>query len=214
MFESLIKAFLPRDMVTFEKDWPDFRMYAIRRHGLQQYGDLPYSFHLAMVETCLLESNFTEYHYQAAAWLHDICEDTNTTLEEVVNAYGGPTGSIVWACTGEGKDRKACNASIYKKLTKYPSAAPVKVADRICNMMTATGEARRGDTKKITMYLNEWEEFRKTVAPLMEDERRKLALWISLEEVVDRAKDLLEDIEDLKKEEKLAEQPEPDANPS
>jgi (p)ppGpp synthase/HD superfamily hydrolase len=193
MFESLFKALLPPDVVTFEKDWCDFRMFAIRRHGLQQYGDLPYSFHLAMVETCLLESNFTEYHFQAGAWLHDICEDTKTTLENVVSNYGGAVAGIVWACTGVGKNRKERAASIYKKLSQNPLAAPVKVADRISNVMTACSGAKNGDSSKLAMYISEWDEFKKNVEPLMEDEKRKTHLWATLEEVIDEGKSLLQE---------------------
>jgi (p)ppGpp synthase/HD superfamily hydrolase len=170
--------------LTFDKKWSDFRAVAIKTHGKQMYGDLPYAIHLATVEYLLAENGFNEYHYQAGAWLHDIVEDTPVKVENIVSAYGETVGAIVWACTGEGANRKAKNASIYKKLEQFPLAAPVKVADRIANLMECGKSASEGDISKLQMYLKEWPTFRERIEPLMQDERRKQAFWhVLLEQI-------------------------------
>jgi (p)ppGpp synthase/HD superfamily hydrolase len=174
---------------SFEKEWFDFRVFAIRCHGGQLYGTRPYAYHLAMVEHYLIEFGYTEHQYQAAAWLHDALEDTGLKLDRINQNYGPVVAAIVHACTGEGLNRKARNQSIYKKLAQYPIAAPVKVADRLANTISSFTEARHTfNTEKLEMYVNEWDEFRKKVFPLVLEQRRGRLLWESLESLVESAK--------------------------
>lgn len=177
-------------VVSFEKRWTDFRLFAIRRHKDQKYGCWPYSYHLAMVENYLDEFGFSSNEYRAGAWLHDTVEDTETTLDEISHFYGPRIAALVWACTGEGADRKEKNQSIYKKLAQFPDAAPIKVADRFANITNSINE-KEGCLKKAKMYVDEWPEFAKNVQPLMETNSQRLCLWNELCDVVEKAKKAL-----------------------
>ena len=189
---ELFKFSLPsKDDISFEKAWPDFRMFAIRRHGRQMYGEVPYAYHLAMVEAILGDYGFTSHDYQVAAWLHDSVEDTDVTLDMINGLYGGTVVSMVWACTGEGENRKARAESIYKKLEQYPIAAPVKVADRLANTLVSSGKTPLGKepTRQLDMYLAEWDEFKARVSPLMGDHHNSRLLWDALASTVEEAKE-------------------------
>lgn len=177
-FQETMKAAIDANYLGFEKNHCDFRVYAIRRHGLQLYGsDLPYSYHLAAVESVLNEMGFVNYEYSAAAWLHDIIEDTEATYDEIILGFGGEIAAMVWACTGEGATRKEKVASIFKKLKEFPKAVPVKVADRVANISHSIMTKNK---EKIEMYLNEWEDFRKNLEPLMEQNYEQKRLWAQL----------------------------------
>lgn len=59
------------------------RVFAIDRHGDQQYGqDLPYAWHLSKVTDLATRLGYSE-SVQAAGWLHDTVEDTDTSLDEI-----------------------------------------------------------------------------------------------------------------------------------
>lgn len=205
MFTDLAKLFAPSDYLTFDKDWNDFRLYAIGRHGSQMYGDRPYAYHLAMVETVLHEYGFTEYQYQASAWLHDIVEDTGTTFNHINERFGPLVTALVFSVTGEGKNRKERTASIYEKLKKYPDGAVLKVADRIANMSNCRREYIRGvaDSRLLQMYVNEWDEFRTNIGPLMGNQLRARIIWEALDSLVEACK---EDIRTMKKGEEISQE--------
>lgn len=150
--------------IDFTKKWTDFRVFAIRRHKGQLYDDLPYDYHLASVESYLDEHGYDTWEYRAAAWLHDSVEDTGTKIEDIESLYGASVAAMVWACTGVGVNRKEKNKEIARRLAAYPKAAPVKVADRMANVLHGCAT---GNYRKLDMYLKEWEEFRKAVEPLM-----------------------------------------------
>jgi hypothetical protein len=213
MFPNLTDLFKPAS-IGFEKDWSDFRMYAIRRHGNQMYGDMPYAFHLAKVECVLAEFGFTEYHYQAAAWLHDIVEDTDATHDNIYASYGPLVACLVYTVTGEGSNRKERAASIFAKIAKYPAGAIVKVADRIANMTEARVDLHKSNKDdKVKMYLKEWDDFRTNICPLMQDDLRSRLLWEALDTLVENCKldvkaleeSKLEDLELLEDEKKEGE---------
>lgn len=186
MFGAL--KILTEKPLFFEKEWPDFRMFAIRCHGDQRYGTFPYAYHLATVEAYLMECGYSEHHYQAAAWLHDVVEDTATDIDRIMDSYGPIVAGIVYCCTGNGTNRKARNESIFAKLKEYPLAAPIKVADRLANTLFSLHEARRtGNTKKLQMYVDEYNQFKEQVASLITEEFRGRMLWNSLDEAMDKA---------------------------
>lgn len=185
-------GFAVSEVVTFEKRWTDFRIFALRCHGNQKYGEFPYGYHLAMVESCLDEAGFSENDYRAAAWLHDVVEDTDTTVEELAYFYGPKIAGLVWACTGVGDNRKQRNAEIAKRLAMFPEAVPVKIADRQANISFALSDKiGKKDNKKLQMYLDEWPEFSATITPLLGESKRNWILWNSLCDTIQRAKDEL-----------------------
>lgn len=193
-----------KDM-SFSKEWYDFRMFAIQHHGDQKYGKYPYAYHLAMVETYLRDHGFNETHYAIAAWLHDIVEDTMVDLNTLYNYYGGPITSIVWACTGEGNNRKEKAESIYKKIETYPEAAPVKCADRLANTYFSW---KSGNLNKMKMYVEEWPEFNKRIGSLMHEDQRSSWMIATLEGNIERCKESIAAIEGIKDEDKEKDGPE------
>jgi guanosine-3',5'-bis(diphosphate) 3'-pyrophosphohydrolase len=57
-----------------------------------------------------------------AALLHDTIEDTDTSVEELVEAFGSPVASLVQEVTDD------------KRLAKAEKARSVKLADKIANL--------------------------------------------------------------------------------
>ena len=133
------------------------KAWALKAHGSQKYGQEPYAVHLYAVVQVLKDHNIAGPELVAAAWLHDVIEDTFITREDIAQGFNHNVADMVWACTGVGKNRKARNASIYEKIKSCPQAADVKVADRIANV-----EASQG-TDLAKMYAKEREEFDEAV---------------------------------------------------
>lgn len=95
------------------------------------------------------------------AWLHDVVEDGDVSLDEIYREFGWYVGGIVGACSGFGENRAQRNAAIYSKIAMRPEAALVKVADRIANV-----EASGVGSKYLAKYLAERDEFDERVAKL------------------------------------------------
>jgi (p)ppGpp synthase/HD superfamily hydrolase len=133
------------------------RRFATAAHGGQRYGDQPYTIHLAAVVDCLSTFGITDPVILAAGWLHDVVEDTDTTLAEVAEVAGDAAAVIVDAVTdGEGDNRKARKARPYRLIPTVAGALEVKLADRIANVTSAA--SRRPVLFK--MYRREHKTFR------------------------------------------------------
>lgn len=118
------------------------RDYAISCHWGQLYGNHPYLRHLDDVAETV-ESNFylkeTEENYvselsqaKVVAYLHDVVEDTEATVGNVVSLCGPRIGAAVFAISKSvsvGSD-----SSYLKRVTANDLAALVKIADRIANI--------------------------------------------------------------------------------
>lgn len=107
---------------------------ACKAHEGQRYGDLPYRFHLQEVVSSLPESASDEI--VAAAWLHDAVEDTDLTLDEVRDTFGGHVARIVdFVTDSPGENRRERKRKTNERLMRAPvEARTVKLADRIANM--------------------------------------------------------------------------------
>lgn len=128
-------------------------------HAGQIHSGEVYENHCRRVVGYLFGYGYTDVDLLAAAWLHDVVEDTPVTLERVEAVCGATVRLVVWACTGTGDSRRERNARIYEKLSGYPFAAPIKVADRIDNVERAwrTRDAR------LFMYYREHDRFRAAI---------------------------------------------------
>lgn len=104
----------------------------------------------------------------AAAWLHDVVEDSDVELDFIYAEFGWIVGGIVGAVTGVGRNREARNAVMYAKVAMRPEAALVKVADRIANV-----EASPYGSKHLVRYVNERDAFDAKVAALAPPEMRQ-----------------------------------------
>lgn len=201
----------PDSPVLFTKNFHDYAAIAIEAHGLQMYGDRPYAYHLAQVENVLAESGFQENHYRAAAWLHDSVEDTDVNEFQLAQLFSLEVARLVWACSGQGRNRKERVDCILSRLQTVPEAAPIKCADRIANLAFAIASKNK---PKLEMYLKEWPKFQKSVGPLMtkEMDKRSPILFMDLEDIHQRAEITLTEI--IKKEEALAKKGEQDGKPT
>jgi (p)ppGpp synthase/HD superfamily hydrolase len=147
------------------------RAFAVDAHGDQKYGEEPYAVHLDEVAAILVGIGSDLI---AEAYLHDVVENTKVVKDELTAPFGERTTAIVDACTGEGKNRRERCASIVAKLLRLPEAIPVKLADRLANMLRSLTDRAKGK-----MYAGEYENFRKNLHPLSAN----CPLWADLDEV-------------------------------
>lgn len=132
--------------------------FAIAQHGTQQYGEHPYSYHLAQVSQVLSEFGYAgDEAIAAAGWLHDTLEDTPTTYEMLVSEFGKETADIVWAVTSEpGENRADRFHKTALKIQSNKKALIVKLADRIAN----TEASLQSNPKLYKMYVKEFPVFK------------------------------------------------------
>ena len=152
---------------------------ATYRHGSQMYGEKGYvSGHLAQVVATLKVNGFDRPEMISAGWLHDIVEDTETSLEEIRSMFGDEVAKLVWAVTTEpGRNRKERNAATYPKLRAAgPDAVALKLCDRISNV-EASWDSRDA---KLFMYQREYRDFRSALRRESDGEA-VLALWKRLD---------------------------------
>ncbi len=120
-------------------------MFATQKHVLdnkQLYGQLlPYTHHLAAVEQVLLRYKWNGENMRAAAWLHDVVEDTvgrdnEVRVRDIEEIFGEGVAVLVGAVTSvKGENRKIRNALTYPNIRDAGNAAvALKLADRIANM--------------------------------------------------------------------------------
>jgi (p)ppGpp synthase/HD superfamily hydrolase len=135
------------------------RAFALAAHKDTKYGKLPYEFHLRAVVAAM--PTFASDEAVAAAWLHDAVEDTETTLHDIRQEFGGKVARLVDAVTDEpGPNRAVRKEGMYKKLAAAPAEArAVKLADRFANMKASIENPKKG-----AMYLKEFPSFMRKVA--------------------------------------------------
>lgn len=144
------------------------------------YGELQYTTgHLVFVAVKVKVAGYPEM--EAAAWLHDVVEDTETTIEEVRTLFGDETADLVWAVTSEpGRNRKERNAATYPKIVRAgEKAVALKLCDRICNVE----ECWRVQDSKLYMYHKEYRDFRAALRREGSDPRI-MKLWDRLDKLL------------------------------
>ena len=141
--------------------------FAVKSHGDQQHGCLKIEEHLRDV------AENVKRHYNpnenwapledvvAAAWLHDLVEDTPITIDEIDERFGDSVGDIVSLVTDkDGANRYERHLYTYHMIRTDPDALLVKLCDR-----------RHNHDRSIT-HNERW-------AAMYRDEYRyfKMALW-------------------------------------
>ena len=133
------------------------RAFAVRVHGEQKYGPHAYVYHLDAVA-----KNAQPYGEaaQAIAYLHDVVEDTPTTIEAVREAFGDEIADGVELCTdakdGNRKERKAkTNAKLAASNCRL--GLIVKACDRLANVRESV---QTRNHSKLRMYVDEHPPFR------------------------------------------------------
>ena len=154
-------------------DTTEARAFAAQRHGDQRYSGEPYDVHLAEAAAVLDRFGVDDPDIAVAVWLHDVVEDTDTTLDEVEQRFGSRVRDLVGAVTVEPGDTRAESfAATYPKLRQVPGAVTLKLADRIANV-------ERGGPKR-AMYRDEHETFRSALHEPGEAD----AMWAHLDRTV------------------------------
>lgn len=141
--------------------------FAIEMHGDQQHGCLKISEHLCDVaENVKKHYNFDENwalldDVVAAAWCHDLVEDTPVTLDEIEKRFGGFVSDIVHDVTDKnGANRYERHLRTYHMIRNNPDALLVKLCDRRHNHERSIAHNERW----AAMYRDEYRYF-------------KMALW-------------------------------------
>ena len=103
-------------------------------------GETPYINHpIALAEVLANEGGVADVEVLCAAVLHDTIEDTRTTQQELVDAFGARVAGIVAEVTDdkqlEPAERKRLQVEHAPHLS--PEAKLVKLADKICNLRDA-----------------------------------------------------------------------------
>ncbi len=153
------------------------KMLATEKHAGQRYGILPYTHHLEDVERTLREFGAVDGRDDDildAAWLHDIVEDTDVKIRDVLEIFGPEVAHLVGAVTNEpGENRKVRTALTYPKIHRAGSLATrLKLADRISNMRRGGGSLK--------MYVNEHQEFARQLRVAGEN----MDMWNALDALV------------------------------
>ena len=157
-----------------EQELARAREFARARHRGQLYGDEPYDVHLGAVVSVLYRFGYDDVTLKAAGWLHDVVEDSETTIAEVEREFGPAVATLVAAVTSEpGKNRKERNALTYPKIRALPDAVVLKLADRIANVENGLAQS----SSLTSMYRKEAVGFREALyVPGVADE-----MWLHLD---------------------------------
>ena len=130
---------------------------AATAHEGQMYGEFPYTKHLAHVVEVLKRFGITDENILVAGWLHDIVEDTDTTVFHVTAMFGSRVADLVYRVTNEdGKNRRERHEKTYPKIIADDDAITLKLADRIANIESCI----ELNDDKIGMYTKEYNDFR------------------------------------------------------
>ena len=150
---------------------------ALSEHGDQTYGDVPYSVHLGHVAA--IASAFGPVA-EAAAWLHDVLEDTEISEEELEREVPKSVLTIVKLVTdADGPNRKTRKTLTYEKLFFLSDkgdeglALLVKLADRLANVRNCVATH---NWKLLNMYRKESMDFKTAVYRKSQPQR----LWDEL----------------------------------
>lgn len=118
------------------------------RHYGQWYGNHPYVYHLRQVkDMCATLYGPDDDEMFAAAWLHDIIEDTDVTVGELRAA--GLSERVIMAVVSVTKIQGESYNSYLLRVETNRLGHKVKVADTICNLMNSCQD---GNLKRIKKY--------------------------------------------------------------
>ena len=163
------------------------QVFAMAAHGAigqkRKYTGEPYIVHPAEVVQILKTAGVTDPNMLAAAWLHDVVEDTAVTRQDVLSVFGPVVMTLVWQLTdvstrADGnRERRKTLDRLHTELA-HPEAKSVKLADLISN------------TRSIVMYdPNFARVFLKEKALLLEVLRdcSHPVLWVQANELLEQS---------------------------
>jgi len=133
--------------------------FASRKHSQQRRKDedaSPYINHpIALVSILAVEAGIHDPDVLCAALLHDTIEDTETSVEELVETFGGHIASLVQEVTDDKRLPKAERKlrQIEHAAHLSPKARSVKLADKIANLRDVA------DSPPVNWPLARWQEY-------------------------------------------------------
>lgn len=138
---------------------------------------MPYITHVAAVVAVLVEFGYgEEQNVLAAAWLHDVVEDTDVILEDLTT-FGPAVLTMVEAVTNSpGSNRADRHALTYPRIRVFQESIVVKLADRIANMRVSK---EQGNVRLWKMYVDEYPYFRK----MLQAPQHATRMWTCLDEL-------------------------------
>lgn len=163
-----------KENVTLEySDTQDAYNFAKIKHdatgAVRQNSGKPYFVHPEMVADVVAAYGGTIDEIEAAL-LHDILEDTNTTVEELESTFGSEVAQIVEEITNYGPEVERLGKEEYinqELLEISNSALLVKLADMLCNSLDGP---KAGQAERVFRNLKHLLEFR----PDLDDRCRRL----------------------------------------
>lgn len=142
------------------------KMFAKGAHIGQTHSGRPFWCHLEDVANTLESYNLATRELLCAAWLHDTIEDTPTTYQDLKQLFGEEIAELVWAVTDEmGRNRKERKEKSHAKNFATRESTILKLADLYVNVKAAIDY----ESKKIKMYVKEWDELVTTFETAVED---------------------------------------------
>jgi len=131
-------------------------LMAVEKHKHQTYGAVPYIVHLFDVVEVLRFYGHDDQNLLAAAWLHDVLEDTPCHYSEVKRRVSKQVADIVYDLTDElARSREARQIKTLPKVQGSKAAKTVKLADWIANLRACN----RDRPDLFQMYLRDFEDF-------------------------------------------------------
>ena len=137
------------------------RDFAYQKHRNQKRNeDTPYTDHLEGVVFRLKNLGVTDTEVICAAWLHDVLEKTDATLDELIQRFGKETATLVLSLT-KSKDipKKDIEIQYIKQLRDAPIEAKIiklcDISSNIKDLSTSTisKTQKNKQIRKILHYL-------------------------------------------------------------
>ncbi|WP_087022564.1 HD domain-containing protein [Thaumasiovibrio subtropicus] len=137
------------------------RTLARSRHLGQRYGDRPYSYHLDSVAD--LAQPFGS-DAMIVAQLHDLLEDTETSVDEIAAEFGFTIADAVMYLTDSSEItrsvRKEEANSRLRNLTVFEESARLALIVKACDRLANVRASKMFSTKHLTRYREEHGAFR------------------------------------------------------
>ncbi len=125
------------------------------KHQVRAYTGEPYSVHLAEV-AALVEKHGGSDTAVAAAWLHDVVEDTDVTLAIIEQRFGNAVAKLVKGLTDVSRAEDGSRA-VRKRLDREHSARQVDECKtiKLCDVISNTRDIHKLDSQFASIYLRE-----------------------------------------------------------
>lgn len=128
------------------------KLIATKFHAGQKYGKEDYVYHLEAVAAVIRETDPNDERLEVIAWLHDIDEDTECTVEILAALFDEDIVKAVVALTHASDEPRS---DYLARVKAHPLALKVKRADSFCNLRESLV---RGDLKRVKKYGNQLAE--------------------------------------------------------